>query len=66
MKDSVTHTFEQECSGRLVVLECECSSIKNHKVTFDGGSTGNYVIEMCQTCYDNDDKRFIISEERLQ
>ena len=45
-------------------LECECVGSKNHRVTFSGGkNTGNYIVEMCQECYDADDKRFIVSEE---
>ena len=32
---------------------------------FDGGSTGNYIVEYCQRCYDEDDKQFMISVEEL-
>lgn len=46
-------------------FECECITTKTYRVIFDGGSTGNYVIEMCQQCYDADDKRFVITEEMI-
>lgn len=50
----------------LLCLECECIAAKNHRVIFSGGrSTGNYSVEMCQECYDVDDKRFIVFEETI-
>jgi len=45
--------------------ECECSDTKKFRVLFDGDSTGNYIIEYCQKCYDSDDKQFMISMEIL-
>ena len=52
----------------MIEYVCECTEPKTRRVVFDGGkTTGEYSIEMCQVCYDNDNKKFIIiSEEILQ
>ena len=44
---------------------CKCTSKKEFNLTFDGGSTGKYVIFLCERCYRTVDRRFLISEERL-
>jgi len=46
--------------------ECGCASKKTHRITFDGGSAGNYTIDYCDKCYALDDKQFIISSEVLK
>ncbi len=46
-----------------VTFVCPCSSEKSHRLIFDGGSTGQYVVEFCKRCYQKEDKRFLISEE---
>jgi hypothetical protein len=46
-------------------FECLCSEKKKFRVEFDGASTGNYIIEYCEKCYDSDDKQFMISMEEL-
>ena len=49
-----------------IIFECECTTTKTHRVTFDGGeSTDNYAIEMCQTCYDGDNKMYMILDEEI-
>lgn len=45
--------------------ECECKVAKKHRLVFDGGSTGNYTINLCSKCYENENKEFLISEEML-
>ena len=45
--------------------ECDCTEKKKFRIVFDGDSTGNYIIEYCQKCYDSDDKQFMISEVML-
>jgi len=45
--------------------ECECLEDKKFRVVFDGGSTGNYSIEYCQKCFDQEDNEFMISVEEL-
>ena len=48
-----------------IEYECECLEKKKFRIVFDGDSTGNYIIEYCQKCYDSDDKQFMISTEVL-
>ena len=45
------------------ILECECLEDKKFRVVFDGDDTGNYIVEFCQRCYDQEDKQYIISME---
>ena len=47
------------------VFGCNHSQ-KKFKLTFDGGLVGEYSLEMCQSCHDIQDKKFLISEERLK
>lgn len=46
-----------------IAYECECEQEKTHIVTFDGGDFGYYIMEYCQSCYDSDDKQFLVSVE---
>ncbi len=48
-----------------MMYECECDDDKKFRVVFDGDSTGNYIIEYCEKCYDSDDKQFMVSMEEL-
>ena len=45
--------------------ECYCDEKKKYRLIFDGGDSGNYIVEYCQKCYDSDDKQFMISVEEL-
>lgn len=45
--------------------ECNCTEEKKFRVVFDGGESGNYIVEYCQKCYDADDRQFMISGEGL-
>ncbi len=49
----------------LIEYECECLDNKKFRILFDGDSSGNYIINFCQKCYDSDDKQFMISSEEL-
>ena len=49
----------------IITFECECTTTKNHKVTFDGATSGNYIVEMCEQCFKADDGRFILLHEVL-
>jgi len=51
--------------SKPIEYECNCTERKCFRVMFDGGSTGNYIVEYCQKCYDEDDKQFMISVEEL-
>lgn len=59
--------FENGLGGQptLDIYECECQDKKAYRLTFDGASTGHYIAEYCQKCYDSDDKQFMIYEERI-
>ena len=47
-------------------FECECLENKIYRLVFDGDSTGNYIVEYCQRCFDQDDKQFMISMDELE
>ena len=48
-------------------LICPCNEDKTHCLLLDGGlKYGQYHLRLCDECYENEDKRFVISEETLQ
>lgn len=47
------------------IFRCRCDNTKEHKLVFDGGSVGNYIVELCKKCYRLQNKQFLISEERI-
>lgn len=49
----------------LVIFECNCKRRKKFRLTCDGGSTGHYIIELCQTCRSQEDCKFLIKEEDI-
>ena len=53
------HTDRKES----IAFECNCELEKKYRLTCDGDSTGNYIVEYCQSCFDSDDKQFLISTE---
>ena len=46
-------------------FECNDPDPKIRRLTCRGGSIGDYSIDMCSSCYEKDDKEFVISEEVL-
>lgn len=38
-------------------------SPQKFKLTFDGGQVGQYFLELCNSCYAKQDKKFLIKEE---
>jgi len=46
-------------------FSCNCIREKSHKLVFDGGVVGSYCIEICQSCYKSQGKKFLIKEEIL-
>lgn len=46
--------------------ECDCDEQKTIKVVYDGGFDEKFTVEYCQKCYDQENKEFEISMERLQ
>ncbi len=60
--------FENGLDGQPAsdIYECECQDKKAYRLTFDGASTGQYIMEYCQKCYDSDNKLFMISMEAIQ
>ena len=51
--------------SEIIEYECNCTEDKKFRVVFDGGSTGNYIVDFCKKCYDENDKQFMISVEEL-
>lgn len=45
---------------------CRCNKPKKHRLLLDGGSSGHYIIELCQSCYTKEDKKFVIKEEEIK
>ena len=41
-----------------VFLECHCSEKKSFRLTFDGGSLGEYVVYLCSKCNSSEDLSF--------
>lgn len=52
-----------ESISECAEYECECLEDKKYRLVFDGDSTGIYSILYCQSCYDSDDKQFMILME---
>lgn len=48
------------------LFRCKCGETKTHCLTYDGGSSGQYVLELCQSCYSEEDRQFVISEEEIK
>ena len=46
-------------------FQCKCSDEKKHRLTFDGGSSGQYNIDLCEKCNIKDDKSFLIHSQEL-
>lgn len=65
MKNESIRNETQETVKPEDIFECECEEDKKYRVAFDGASTGQYVVEFCQKCYDQDDKQFMLSMEVL-
>lgn len=49
----------------ISTFHCSCPKPKTRKLVFDGGSSGQYAVELCSTCYPNERKKFLISEKRI-
>ncbi len=47
------------------VHRCRDNLPKKHRLVFDGGPTGEYILELCKVCYYEEDKRFLIREEPI-
>lgn len=48
-----------------VFLECKCTEEKKHRLVFDGGSSGQYTVDVCEKCNQEDDKKFLVSSNFL-
>lgn len=46
-------------------FSCSCKQEKTHRLTFDGGSEGNYDLELCLKCHKIQDKQFLVNEELI-
>ncbi len=47
------------------LFHCSCQEEKSHRLVFDGGSSGNYQVELCSKCYPAQNKTFLIKEENI-
>ena len=47
------------------IFRCRDKEFKTNRVILDGGSEGNYAVELCPKCYESQDKKFLIREEIL-
>jgi len=50
----------------VTTFVCKCAAQKKHRLILDGGSTGFYCLELCTSCYEKEDKQFLVSEEELK
>lgn len=48
-----------------MIYSCSCSSSKKFRLTYDGGSTGEYQLELCQRCHDEKPRKFLLSEVEI-
>ncbi len=44
---------------------CTDNFAKTHRLIFDGGQQGQFILELCDRCYPKEDKQFLITEERI-
>ena len=42
---------------------CVCRANKEHRLVFDGGILGHYILEVCASCYAAQNKKFLVKEE---
>ena len=47
---------------KIPTFVCNCERSKPFKLTFDSGSLGLYQIQMCNVCYNNDSREFLVEE----
>ena len=47
-------------------LECNCDNEKKIRTVEDGGFGDKFTVEYCEKCYEQENKEFEISMERLQ
>jgi len=47
------------------IFRCRDKEFKTNRIILDGGSVGNYTVELCPKCYESQDKKFLIQEGLL-
>lgn len=52
-------------SSDVIAFECKCNDGKTHRLTFDGGQSGPYKVDLCHNCYKIEDKQFMVSESEV-
>lgn len=52
-------------TAAVSVYRCSDDREKVHKLVYDGGQTGNYTLELCETCYRDRPKKFLVLEEKM-
>lgn len=46
-------------------FRCPCKSKKEYRLNLDGGVIGQYSLDLCLSCYFKQNKKFLISEEKV-
>jgi hypothetical protein len=54
-----------DITNETLSYECTCDKIKQIRVVFDGGFENKQIVKYCENCYDQEDKEFMLSMERL-
>lgn len=44
------------------IFKCKCKRQKKYRLLFDGGTTGQYSIELCQVCREKEYFKYLIKE----
>ncbi|MGQ0795654.1 MAG: hypothetical protein ACT4N5_05680 [Nitrosopumilaceae archaeon] len=50
---------------RSPIFCCKCKAGKQYRLWIDGGSSGNYILEFCENCFDTEGKEFLLKEEKI-
>jgi len=47
------------------IFQCKDKRKKHHRLKYDGGSSGSYVVELCVKCRKLEDSEFLIEEKSI-
>ncbi|MGI0057111.1 MAG: hypothetical protein ACREAK_07025 [Nitrosarchaeum sp.] len=57
---------KEKDTSEIVVYQCNCDEIKKIRVVYDGGFGEKFTVEYCQKCYEQEDKKFVDSMEKIE
>ena len=52
-------------SENIPIFTCKCDAVKSHRLKFDGGTSGVYFVELCFSCYTEQDRKFLLKDEEI-